>query len=130
MPLQERQITFGSVGTAIALAESLYFQYSDQPGLWRLNRAELNPVQISKRLPKNSKLLHIADSTVFFVAGGPCRETRLQSLDLLADSLSLVAERLPTDVISQDFHPALGILQAECRPADSRLMKFMSSTIK
>lgn len=127
---EERQITFGSVGTAIALAESLYFQYSDQPGLWRLNRAELNPVQISKRLPKNSKLLHIADSTVFFVAGGPCRETRLQSLDLLADSLSLVAERLPTDVISQDFHPALGILQAECRPADSRLMKFMSSTIK
>lgn len=124
---EERQITFGSVGTVMALPESLHFQYSDQPGLWRLDRAEPNPVQISKRLPENSKLLHIAGSTVFFVAGGPCRESSLQALDLLVDVVSVVAEQEPAEVISQDFHPAFGILQAECKPADSRLIKFFSA---
>jgi DNA-binding winged helix-turn-helix (wHTH) protein len=126
---EERQITFGSVGTVMALAERLYFQYSDQPGLWRLDWAEPNPVQISKRLPKNSKLLQITDTTAFFVTGGPCRESSLHSLDLRADTLAevAVAERDQAEIISQDFRPAFGILQTECRPADLRMVQLLNS---
>ncbi len=126
---EERQITFGSVGTALATAERLYFQYRDQPGLWQLEWAQPNPVQISTRLPKNSKLLHLADSTAFFVSGGPCRESNLQALDLQADTLSPVVDQV-LGVTSHDFHPTFGLLQMECRPANSQIIQFVSAADK
>lgn len=124
---EERQITFGTVGTVMASVENLYFQYGDQPGLWRLERAGNNPEQISKRLPKNSKLLHVSESTVFFVAGGPCRETGLQALDVSLDALSLVDGQGAANVVSQDYHPQFGILQTECKPAESQLIRYLSA---
>ncbi len=136
---EERQITFGTVGTVMASDDKLYFQYSDQPGLWRLDQGKPNPVQISKQLPKNSKLLHVTDATAFFVAGGPCHETGLQSLDLLTDVLSMenvlstrdiqsVRDgRASTDVISQDYHPVFGVLQTECKPTESQLIQYVSA---
>lgn len=119
----ERQLTFGSVGSAFEYRGNIYFQYTGQPGLWLLSETEQNPRRISVNLPENSKLLRISQDAVFFVSGGPCRESPPQKLDLKTDTVVDAMQRTRTQVISHDFHPQKGVLHSHCTLPESNILK-------
>lgn len=124
----EKQLTFGSVGTAAELHGRIYFQYAGQRGLWQLNAAQQNPEQISANLPSNSNLLRMTESAVFFVAGGACRESAVQKLDLQMDEVTIVLAREQASLIaSYDFHPAQGVLQSSCMVPESDIVEMIPS---
>lgn len=121
----EKQLTFGSVGTARELKGALYFQYTGQRGLWLLAETQQNPRQISANLPSNSQLLRLTENAVYFVAGGPCRESAVQRLDLTSDNVSTVLPREQAKVVSYDFHPERGVLQMACRLPESDIVELL-----
>lgn len=120
---EEKQLTFGSVGSALEHHGKIYFQYTHQRGLWLWDEAEQNPVQISVNLPENSKLLRITRDAVFFVAGGSCRESDPQMLDINTDAIAVVFERSQSKVTTHDYHPAKGILQTRCILPESNIIE-------
>jgi len=123
----EKQLTFGSVGTAVELHGRIYFQYTGQRGLWQLDIAQQNPEQISVNLPSNSNVLHMTDDAAFFVAGGACRESAVQKLDLHTDEVTTVLERDKAMIASHDFHPAQGVLQSSCMLPESNIVEMIPS---
>lgn len=123
---EERQLTFGSVGTALYSAGKVYFQYAGQRGLWALDGKQ-NAVQISGKLPENSRLLHMDQQSVYFVTGGPCRESHLQRLDLATAAMSVVIQQENRAAISQDFHPSSGVLQTRCALPESNIIQLSGS---
>lgn len=123
----EKQLTFGSVGTAVEFNGRIYFQYTGQRGLWQLDAAQQNPTQISANLPSNSHLLRITADAAFFVAGGACRESALQKLNLQSGDVTIVLAREQTLIASHDFHPAQGVLQSSCLLPESNIVEMIPS---
>ena len=123
----EKQMTFGSVGTAVEFNGRIYFQYTGQRGLWQLDATQQNPVRISANLPSNSHLLRITTDAAFFVAGGACRESALQKLDLQTGEVMMVLAREQTLIASHDFHPARGVLQSSCLLPESNIVEMIPS---
>jgi DNA-binding winged helix-turn-helix (wHTH) protein len=118
----EKQLTFGAVASALAHDKGMYFQYRGQHGLWTLS--DEGPQQVSANLPNNSQLLRVVSGGVYFVVGGPCRESAVQYLDLSTDTITIAAERIDNKVISHDFHPHQGTLQLRCELPESNILEW------
>ncbi len=119
-----QQITFASVGTVAAGSEGLYFQTLSQPGVWTVDYASSQIQPISRSLPANSKIL-LADSlSLYFLTGGPCRESAVNALNLQEDDITTVIEQPPSGVTTADFHPTQGLLARACQPERSEIFKF------
>ncbi|HEY6529621.1 MAG TPA: winged helix-turn-helix domain-containing protein [Cellvibrionaceae bacterium] len=112
--LQQKQLTFGEVGTARSWNNSVYFQYANQAGLWQLNTQDPNHIAINDKLPQHSMLLGFSSNNVYFITGGSCHESDIQQLDLSHNTLSTYLKRQDSKVTSIDFSTTQGVLQIPC----------------
>ncbi len=119
-----QQITFASVGTVAAGSEGLYFQTLSQPGVWSADYASGQIQPISQSLPANSKILLANSSSLYFLTGGPCRESAVHALNLREDDITTVIEQPSTGFATTDFHPTQGLLAKACQPERTENFKF------
>lgn len=120
---EQRQLTFGSVGAALADAQGrLYFQYIGQAGLWRITAADQEPELIEKALPANSELLHLGDEGVYFLTGGPCRESAIQFMAFSDAQVRGFLSRSQIGLETQSFHPEAGAVYRQCETPDSDIL--------
>lgn len=111
---QQKQLTFGEVGTARHWNRGILFQYANQAGLWQLNTQEPNHKAMGDLLPQHSQILGTTENSVFFVTGGPCHESDIQQLDLIQNRLTPYLKRDEKNVRSLDFAAGQGVLQIPC----------------
>ena len=123
---KEKQLTFGSVAGVLVRHDTVYFQYRNQSGLWKLSGDLAGAQTVSARLPRNSQLLRMTETGVYFVSGGACRESDIQYLDFNTDSVTIALGRTHTHVVTYDFHPAAGALQSDCNLPESNIVELHS----
>ncbi len=111
---QQKQLTFGEVGTAHQWNDSVLFQYANQAGLWQLNTQEPNHKAITDQLPQHSQILGASADSVYFVSGGPCHESDIQQLDFIHNRITPYLKRQDNNVRSVDFSVEQGVLQIPC----------------
>lgn len=120
---EQKQLTFGSLGSAIEFSGDVYFQYIGSRGLWILRGATDTLEQISTTLNENSKLLKAGAKGVYLVTGGKCRESAVYYLDFSSDILTTYLEREEKAVSTTGFHAERGLLQTDCVLAEANILR-------
>lgn len=120
--LQHKQLTFGSVGSALKFKGDVYFQYVGESGLWALRDKNDSLEQLTPKLPENSKLLTADETGVYFINGGLCRESDIYYFDFASARVSTRLKRGSPLVSTTSFHPAKGVLQTDCYLAESNIV--------
>ena len=121
---KQRQLTFGSIGTAWALPNSVLFQYKSKPGLWELDFVAGQINLISKAMEQNVKILYAADDVVAYVSGGVCRESNVYALERSTDQITTVLERTSFIQDSKVYHPSVGLFTFSCELEHSKITLF------
>lgn len=119
---QEKQLTFGSLGATLVSDGSIYMQYVDAPGLWEIRGIDNTPQNINPEFPANSKLLAIANKTIYFLTGGNCHESSVLAMPLGGGETTSALVRNTSLTTTTSFHPAMGILQTVCYIPESRIV--------
>ncbi|WNO08626.1 winged helix-turn-helix domain-containing protein [Teredinibacter sp. KSP-S5-2] len=121
---KEIQITFGSVGAAIALDDSVYFQYENKPGLWVSRPDQEEPVMLSDSFPKNAKILQVTAEGVFYIVGGGCRESDVFLFEFATKTITPYQERNIPFIATGDFHNLKGSLGRQCYVAETNIIEY------
>jgi DNA-binding winged helix-turn-helix (wHTH) protein/WD40 repeat protein len=119
---QQKQLTFGSVGSAIEHRGDIYFQYVGESGLWVLRHKDDSLEQIAPRFENNSKLLKVDNTGVYFIRGGMCRESDLYYFDFAKTEATTVLKRDNNIVSTTSFSPERGLLQTDCYLAEANIV--------
>ena len=119
---QHKQLTFGSVGTAVEFEGDIYFQYVGENGLWVLRGKNDSLEQITATLTGNSKLLKVEKKGVYFISGGLCRESDIYFFDFATANISTSLVRDTQIISTTSFNPEVGALQTDCYLAESNIM--------
>jgi DNA-binding winged helix-turn-helix (wHTH) protein/Tol biopolymer transport system component len=118
----QKQLTFGSLGSAIEYDGDVFFQYAGEKGLWSLRRKNDALEQVSAKLGENTKLLKADDKGVYFIQGGQCRESDIYYFQF-SDSVTSTRLTRATNIVSTtSFNPTKGTLQTDCYLAESNLV--------
>jgi DNA-binding winged helix-turn-helix (wHTH) protein len=118
----QKQLTFGSVGAAIEYNGDVYFQYVSESGLWILRSKDDSLDQVAPTLNKNSKLLRIDNSGVYFISGGMCRESDIYYFHFANNVKSIFLARDTNIVSTTSFNIKKGVLQTECYLPESNIV--------
>lgn len=119
---QQKQLTFGSVGSAAEFDGDVFFQYAGEKGLWSLRSKNDVLEQVSAKLSENSKLLKADGKGVYFIQGGLCRESDIYYFQF-ADAVTSTRLARTTNIVSTtSFNPTKGTLQTDCYLAESNLV--------
>lgn len=119
---QQKQLTFGSLGSAIDYNGTIFFQYAGEKGLWSLRNNSDALEQVSATLGENAKLLKADATGVYFVQGGLCRESDVYYFQFADATISTRLSRTTNIVSTTSFNPAKGTLQTDCYLAESNLV--------
>ncbi len=119
---QQKQLTFGSVGSAVEYDGDVFFQYAGEKGLWSLRRKNNALEQVSAKLSENTKLLKADAKGVYFIQGGLCRESDIYYFQFVDAIASTRLSRTTNIVSTTSFNPAKGALQTDCYLAESNLV--------
>ncbi|RYZ88397.1 MAG: hypothetical protein EOO68_26510 [Moraxellaceae bacterium] len=119
---QQKQLTFGSVGSAIEYEGDIFFQYAGEHGLWVLHGKDDSLAQITAKLDENSKLLKVDARGVYFIRGGLCRESDLYYFDYATSATTTLLARDTNIVSTTSFNPAKGLLQTDCYLAEANIV--------
>lgn len=123
--LQQKQLTFGALGSALPYDGRIYFQYRGRRGLWVLQQnlhGEFEVQAVNKQLAGNSLLLGADSESIYFITGGKCRESDVYRLDLTHNTQSVFLPRSHNIVATHSFHLQAGILQSDCLLPESSIM--------
>ena len=120
---KQKQLTFGSVGSAKGDGSDVYFQYAGKAGLWVLRDGGDKIERVSSSLDENSKLLAIDAGGVYFIDGGPCRESDIFYLHLDSGVKSTFIKRKNNFVNTSSFNPDRGVLETECYLPESNIIE-------
>lgn len=120
---QSKQLTFGSVGSVVAYAGNIFFQYTSEAGLWRMHIKDESLQLISPSFPEHQKLLGADAAGVYFISGGICRESGIQYMKFSDQSQHLLLERDKSMLLTSSFHPEVGALYTECYLAEANIMQ-------
>lgn len=120
---QFKQLTFGSVGSAVAYAGDIFFQYTSEAGLWRMQIKDDSLQLISPGFAEHQKLLRADAGGVYFISGGLCRESGIQYLKFVDQLQQMFIERDKTMLLTSSFHPEAGALYTECYLAEANIMQ-------
>jgi WD40 repeat protein len=120
---EQKQLTFGSLGSAIEFAGDIYFQYTDKRGLWVLRSASDTLEQLGNTLEANSQLLKADSEGIYLISGGKCRESDVYHLDFNSSVVSTYLERQEKAVSTTSFHLAQGLLQTDCVLTESNILR-------
>lgn len=118
---EERQLTFGSVGSVAVHNGDGYFQYTGQSRLWvwREGMENLEPVT---QMERNSKILRVDDLGIYYITGGDCRESDIYYLAFGGEQKQTYLERNEREISTASFHPDKGALYTHCRLPESDIM--------
>lgn len=119
---RERQLTFGSVGSAVEYRGDIYFNYAGQRGLWVLRAQSDTIEQLAPQAEKNSKLLAASGEHIFYVTGGECRELDIYRLGLDDGQKSIVLPRADRAISTWSFHPKEGALYSPCELPEADIL--------
>ncbi len=120
--LEQKQLTFGALGGALGHKGDIYFQYRSKPGLWVLRQHENNADVVAATLDANVELLAADDEGIYYVMGGPCRESDIYRLALADGSTAVQLARRSRLVLTHDFHPGGGLLQQVCALPEANIL--------
>ena len=119
----ENQLTFGSLGAIRTNKNNIYFQYKNKDGLWITSLTNPEPKLLFDEFPKNTKLLAIDDTGVYFIQGGDCRESDVKYFDFISKKVNLYQTRDKT-LATSSFHPKKGSLGWRCYLAESNVLRY------
>ncbi len=119
---QQKQLTFGSVGSATEYNGDVFFQYVGEHGLWVLRQKDDSLEQIASKIDENSKLLKLDNKGVYFVRGGLCRESDLYYFDFVTATTTTLLPRDSNIVSTTSFNPQKGLLQTDCYLAEANIV--------
>jgi DNA-binding winged helix-turn-helix (wHTH) protein/WD40 repeat protein len=122
--LQQKQLTFGAVGSAIEYADDIYFQYRGKSGLWVLRGSNFHVERVIDTLDENSQLLAVDSDGIYFITGGQCRESDIYFLDFNGGKKSVFLARNKKIMSTHSFHPKSGLLQQDCALTESNIFIF------
>jgi len=120
--VEEKQLTFGSIASAVEQNGDILFQYIDEKGLWVIHGEDNSLKQVSAQLIENSKLLAADKLGVYFITGGSCRESNIEYFQFADESTKIVLDRESQLVATTDFHPLKGVLETECYIPEANIM--------
>lgn len=119
---QQKQLTFGAVGSAIEFEGDIYFQYVGESGLWALRQKDDSLEQVATGIGDNSKLLKVDQKGVYLIRGGMCRESDLYYFDFATAAITTALKRTSNIVSTTSFNPSRGLLQTDCYLAESNIV--------
>jgi DNA-binding winged helix-turn-helix (wHTH) protein/Tol biopolymer transport system component len=122
---QQKQLTFGSVGSVTANDKGIFFQYTDEAGLWLLDTRTEALKLVTAKLSAHNKLLK-ADANsggIYFISGGICRESDIYHLDFASETTSTFLKRDQSRVMTTSFSPDAGVLHTECYLAEANIVQ-------
>lgn len=119
---QQKQLTFGAIGSAIEHDGNILFQYIGESGLWILHTRNNELEQVAPKLAKNSYLLNADNTGVYFVTGGSCHESDIFYIPYANANASTQLARKTALVSTSSFHPLKGSLHTECHLTESNIM--------
>jgi DNA-binding winged helix-turn-helix (wHTH) protein/WD40 repeat protein len=119
---QQKQLTFGAVGSASEYEGDVFFQYVGESGLWVLRHKDDSLEAVAPKLDDNSKLLKIDAKGVYFIRGGLCRESDLFYFDYAQAKASTLLTRDTNIVSTTSFNPKKGLLQTDCYLAEANIV--------
>lgn len=117
-----KQLTFGSIGSALSYKDDIYFQYTGQNGLWVLNGKSDTLSLISDDFDKNSKLLNMDSHGVYYITGGECRESNIFYKAFSGASKSIYLTRENGNIKTSSFHPQQGDMHTRCEIPESNIL--------
>ncbi len=111
---QQKQLTFGAVGSAVEYGGDVYFQYVSENGLWALRSKNDTLERVTPSLDEYSKLLKADKNGVYFMNGGVCRESDIYYQEYATASKSTFLTQENSAVSTTSFNADKGLLQTEC----------------
>lgn len=111
---QQKQLTFGAVGSAIEFGGDVYFQYVSENGLWALRSTDDVLERVTPNLNQYSKLLKADNNGIYFMNGGVCQESDIYYQDYATMSKSTFITQENNAVSTTSFNVDKGLLQTEC----------------
>jgi DNA-binding winged helix-turn-helix (wHTH) protein/Tol biopolymer transport system component len=111
---QQKQLTFGAVGSAIEFAGDVFFQYVSENGLWALRGKNDTLERVTSNLSEYSKLLGADSDGIYFINGGVCQESDVYYQDFATANKSVFLPQKKSAVATTSFNANKGLLQTEC----------------
>ncbi|PUA26557.1 MAG: hypothetical protein B0W54_22680 [Cellvibrio sp. 79] len=111
---QQKQLTFGAVGSVIEHRGDILFQYVSENGLWAFRNKDDSLEQITTHLNAYSKLLKADTSGVYFMLGGVCQESDVFHWNYADSNKTTFFPQKNSDVSTTSFNAEKGLLQTEC----------------
>ncbi len=111
---QQKQLTFGAVGSAIEYSGDIYFQYVSENGLWTLRSNNDALERVTANLDEYSKLLKADSKGIYFMNGGVCQESDIYYQDYATATKSTFLVQKSIAVSTSAFNINKGLLQTEC----------------
>jgi len=111
---EQKQLTFGAVGSAIEYGGDIYFQYVSENGLWALRSKNDTLERLTPNLDEYSKLLKADNSGIYFINGGVCQESDIYYQEYATASKSIFLTQKNSAVSTTSFNIEKGLLQTEC----------------
>lgn len=111
---QQKQLTFGAVGSAIEYGGDVYFQYVSENGLWALRGKNDELERVTPSLPEYSKLLKANSNGIYYMNGGVCQESDIYYQDYATAKKSIFLAQTNSAVSTTSFNVEKGLLQTEC----------------
>jgi DNA-binding winged helix-turn-helix (wHTH) protein/Tol biopolymer transport system component len=119
---QQKQLTFGAVGSAIEFGGDVYFQYVSENGLWALRGKNDELERITANLDEYSKLLQADRNGIYFMNGGVCQESNIYYQEYTATTKTLFLTQQSGAVSTTSFNIDKGLLQTECYLPEANIM--------
>lgn len=111
---QQKQLTFGAVGSAVEFAGDIFFQYVGENGLWALRGENDTLERVTSNLSEYSKLLGADSNGVYFINGDVCQESDVYYQDFATANKSIFLSQKQSAVSTTSFNANKGLLQTEC----------------
>jgi DNA-binding winged helix-turn-helix (wHTH) protein/WD40 repeat protein len=119
---EQKQLTFGSLASALEFQGDIYFQYVGESGLWILRANDGSLTKLASKFAKNSHLLSVDDDGVFFIRGTSCHESAINYYQFSTELQTTGLKRATSFVMTSAFHPNKGALEVECYLPESNIM--------
>ena len=111
---QQKQLTFGAVGSTVEYGGDIYFQYVGENGLWALRGKNDTLERVTSSLAEYSKLLDVNSKGIYFMNGGICQESNIYYQDYTTTEKSIFLVQRNAAVSTTSFKANKGLLQTEC----------------
>jgi len=119
---QQKQLTFGSVGSAIEYEGDVLFQYVGESSLWVVRNKDDSLAQITPDLGANNKLLQADKAGIYFISGGACHESDIQYFNYTTATQSTFLARGNNIVATTSFNASRGALQTDCYVPEANIV--------